>query len=66
MDSKSDRPEDAQYGLRDLGPGIHDTDGDSQEAIVRTESLQIKGNEFEFGIEEPAEPRRAYQHRSSH
>jgi len=66
LDSKGRRPSDAQYGLRNVIPELHDTDGDSQEAIVRTESLQMKGNDFDFGMDEPTEPRRTYQHRPSH
>ncbi len=66
--SKSDnRPRDAQYGLRDLEPDGRETDGESQEAIVRTESVKMKQDDFDFGIEDatPAEPRRTFWHRPS-
>jgi hypothetical protein len=64
--SKGSRPEDEQYGLHTIGKGKHDSDGDSQEAIVQTESLQSKVNDLDFELDDtPAEPRRIYQHRRS-
>ncbi|KAK5166067.1 uncharacterized protein LTR77_008328 [Saxophila tyrrhenica] len=61
------RPQDSHYGLRDLGPDGRETDGDSQEAIVRTESLAMKRDDFDFGLEDAqvAEPRKVFWHRPS-
>ena len=65
--NKSDRPQDSHYGMRDLDPGGRETDGDSQEAIVRTESMGMKRDDFDFGLEDIslAEPKKSFWHRPS-
>lgn len=67
LSSKGDRPQDAQYGLRDLGPVGRETDGDSQEAIVHAESVSTKrDDELDFGFDAvPVEPRKTYWRSSS-
>lgn len=62
--SRGARPEDAQYGLRNLDERGRETDGDgdSQEAIVVAERVRTKREEeLDFGFDDtPTEPRRAY------
>ena len=66
ISSKSDRPEDAHYGMRDLGPDGRETDGDSQEAIVHAQSIRTKRDEYDFGIEDaPTEPAKTFFNRPS-